>query len=130
MQVACIVLDWFLTGIIHQRLDLRSRLTNLGGCQQCADNIFLSISIGNRWRALQPLLWIVVRRRIGIYCFTSLTPTTAKQDSGNEIWDMYLNEVKEDDKRIADGWKEDSNGILVFVSPNSLIISVFVPMAN
>jgi hypothetical protein len=34
---------------------------------------------------------------------------------------MYLDEVKEDDKRISDAWKEDSNGILVFVSPNSLI---------
>jgi hypothetical protein len=33
---------------------------------------------------------------------------------------MYLNEVKEDDKQIADAWKEGSNGILVFVSLNLL----------
>ena len=55
------------------------------------------------------------------YCFTSLTPTTAKQDSANELWNMYLDEVKDEDQRISDAWKEDSNGILVFVSPNILI---------
>ena len=55
------------------------------------------------------------------YSFTSLTPATAQKDSANEMWDMYLDEVKEDDKRIADAWKDDSNGILVFVSPNQLI---------
>jgi hypothetical protein len=54
----------------------------------------------------------------GGYRFTLLTPTTIQQDSGNELWDMYLDEVKEDDKRISDAWKEDSSGILVFVSPD------------
>lgn len=28
---------------------------------------------------------------------------------------MYLNEVKEEDTRITKAWKEDANGILVFV---------------
>jgi hypothetical protein len=65
---------------------------------------------------------IVVRRVGGMMLLISLTPPTAQQDTGNEIWDMYLDEVKEDDKRISDAWKEDSNGILVFVSPNILII--------
>ena len=60
---------------------------------------------------------------------SSLTPTTAEQDSGNEIWDMYLDEVKEDDKRISDAWKEDSNGILVFVSSN-LLTRPFVSMTS
>ena len=32
------------------------------------------------------------------------------------MWNMYLDEVKEDDKRITDAWKEDANGLLVFVS--------------
>src|SRR5260370_41711635 len=43
------------------------------------------------------------------------------QDPENEMWNMYLNEVKEEDKRITDAWKEDANGILVFVSPSLLI---------
>ena len=120
----------FLTGIIHQRLALRRRLTNAGGCQQRADDALLSISIGNRWRTLHPPQRMAVRRRNGRYWFTSLTSITAKQDSGNEIWDMYLDEVKEDDRRIADGWKEDSNGILVFVSPNPLIIPLIVSMTT
>jgi hypothetical protein len=37
------------------------------------------------------------------------------------MWNMYLGEVKEDDKRITDAWKEDANGILVFVSLNLLV---------
>jgi hypothetical protein len=34
---------------------------------------------------------------------------------------MYLDEVKEDDKRLTDAWKEDANGLLVFVSLNLLV---------
>ena len=42
---------------------------------------------------------------------------------------MYLDEVKEDDKQIAEAWKEGSNGILMFVSPN-LLIPLFVSMID
>jgi hypothetical protein len=45
------------------------------------------------------------------------------------MWNMYINEVKKDDKRMADAWKEDSNGILVFVSPN-LLIPLLVSMTR
>ena len=41
--------------------------------------------------------------------------TTAQKDSENEVWNMYLTEVKEEDTRITNAWKEDANGILVFV---------------
>lgn len=34
---------------------------------------------------------------------------------------MYLDEVKEEDDRITDAWKEDASSIVVFVSFNSLI---------
>ncbi|KAF8476435.1 hypothetical protein DFH94DRAFT_111485 [Russula ochroleuca] len=47
-------------------------------------------------------------------------------DTGNEIWDMYLDEVKEDDKRISDAWKEDSNGILVFTGLFSATVGAFI----
>ena len=65
--------------------------------------------------------------RNGGYCPTSLTPTTAEQDA-NEMWDIYLDEVKEDDKRISDAWKEGSTGILIFVSPN--LLAWFVSMTS
>jgi len=42
---------------------------------------------------------------------------------------MYLDEIKEDDKRMADAWKQDAKGVLVFVSPK-LLISVFVSMTS
>jgi len=54
----------------------------------------------------------------GGYCVTALTLTTFHKISENTIWDMYMNEVKEEDKRMTDAWKEDANGILVFVSLN------------
>ena len=60
--------------------------------------------------------------RTGGYCFMLLTPSTAQvQGSGNEFWNIYLDAVKEDDKQIADSWKEGSTGILTFVSPNLLM---------
>ena len=49
----------------------------------------------------------------GGHCFKLLKV----QHSGNEMWNMYLDKVKEDDKQIADAWKEGSDGILTFVSP-------------
>jgi uroporphyrinogen-III synthase len=49
---------------------------------------------------------------------------TAQKDSDNDVRRMYLDVVKEEDKRIADAWKEDANGILVFVSPSSVDLLV------
>ena len=43
---------------------------------------------------------------------------------------MYLDEVKDEDQRISDAWKEDSNGILVFVSSNLLILFELVSMTS
>jgi hypothetical protein len=42
---------------------------------------------------------------------------------------MYLNEIKEDDQRMTDAWKQDAKGVLVFVSPK-LLISVFISMTS
>jgi hypothetical protein len=53
----------------------------------------------------------------GGYCFTMLTQTIAQKCSENEMWNLYLNEVEEDNQGMADIWKQDAKGILVFVSP-------------
>lgn len=50
-----------------------------------------------------------------------LTPTISQKGSENEVWNLYLNEVKEDDQGMADVWKQDAKGILVFVSLNLLV---------
>jgi hypothetical protein len=52
-------------------------------------------------------------------------PTAAQEDLDNdsEMWNMYLDEVKEEDNRITDAWKEDASSILVFVSLNLLMSS-------
>jgi hypothetical protein len=50
-------------------------------------------------------------------------PATAAQgDSENdsEMWNMYLDEVEEEDKRIIDAWKDDANSLVTFVSHNLL----------
>ena len=53
---------------------------------------------------------------------TMLIPTVARPDLENdaEMWNLYLNEVKEDDNRVTDAWKEDANSIVTFVSHNLL----------
>ena len=38
-------------------------------------------------------------------------------DSSDGIWSMYLNEAEKQDKEVAESWKGDTDGILVFVSP-------------
>jgi Family of unknown function (DUF6535) len=42
---------------------------------------------------------------------------------------MYLDEVKEEDQRIAAAWKDDANGLLTFVSLN-LLVSQFISMTS
>ena len=37
-------------------------------------------------------------------------------DDDSEMWNMYLDEIKEDDNRTTDAWKEDASSIVVFVS--------------
>jgi hypothetical protein len=58
---------------------------------------------------------------------TPQDPTAAQEALNNdsEMWNLYLDEVKEEDTRISDAWKEDANSILVFVSliNNLLIVS-------
>jgi hypothetical protein len=39
----------------------------------------------------------------------------------NEMWSEYMKNVDDYDKRFTEGWKEDSNGVLVFVSPHLLV---------
>jgi hypothetical protein len=55
-------------------------------------------------------------------------PTAAQEALNNdsEMWNMFLDEVKEEDSRITDAWKEDASSILVFVSliNNLLIVSI------
>jgi hypothetical protein len=44
-----------------------------------------------------------------------------REDLVNEMWSEYLKDVDDYDKRLADGWKHDANGVLVFVSPHLLV---------
>jgi len=65
----------------------------------------------------------------GEYCISILTSATAQEDPGKEMWTKYMNVFSEYDKRISDTWKEDADGLLVFVSHNPQI-SLFVAMTN
>ena len=66
----------------------------------------------------------------GGYCISLLTPAIVAQgDPGKEMWTKYMDVFGEYDKRISDTWKEDADGLLVFVSYNHLI-SPFVAMTN
>ena len=37
-----------------------------------------------------------------------------------DLWNMYLDEVKEEDSQFTDSWKDDASSILTFVSHNLL----------
>src|SRR5205807_9126937 len=63
------------------------------------------------------------------YCISILTLAIAQEDPGKEMWTKYMNVFGEYDKRISDTWKEDADGLLVFVSHNHQI-SLFVAMTN
>ena len=54
---------------------------------------------------------------------------TEPKDSENDMWNTYLEEVKEDDQRIINAWREGADGVLVFVSLN-LLVSVFISMTS
>ena len=57
--------------------------------------------------------------------------TSAQEDSKNdsEMWNMYLDEVKEEDGRITNAWNNDANNIVTFVSHN-LLGPVFISVTS
>ena len=48
------------------------------------------------------------------------TAALADSENDSEMWNMYLDEVKEEDNRITDAWKDDANSLVTFVSHNIL----------
>jgi hypothetical protein len=42
-------------------------------------------------------------------------------DSVTKMWSAYLVEAEKHDQRISDGWRDDANGVLIFVRPGPLI---------
>jgi hypothetical protein len=40
----------------------------------------------------------------------------------NEMWAEYLKNVDDYDRRLTNGWKDDANGVLVFVSGPLLVL--------
>jgi len=45
------------------------------------------------------------------------SPATAQNESEKKMWTEYMKEAERYDIRAAESWKEDSNGLLVFVRP-------------
>jgi hypothetical protein len=39
-------------------------------------------------------------------------------DGSGPLFSMYLDRAEEEDKKMAEGWSGDADGILVFVSPH------------
>ncbi|KAI0280474.1 hypothetical protein BGY98DRAFT_914647, partial [Russula aff. rugulosa BPL654] len=42
------------------------------------------------------------------------------------MWNMYMDEVKEEDDRITDAWKNDANSIVTFTGLFSAIVGAFI----
>ena len=45
-----------------------------------------------------------------------MTLVIVHEDQVDDMWTEYLKNVDDYDKRLTDGWKDDANGVLVFVS--------------
>ena len=58
-----------------------------------------------------------------------MTPATAQNEPGKKMWTEYMKEAEKYDNRDAEGWKDDSDGILVFVRP-TLPVLVFITMTS
>jgi hypothetical protein len=52
-----------------------------------------------------------------------MTLVVVHEDLVNDVtvWPEYLKNVDDYDKRLTDGWKDDANGVLVFVSHRLLV---------
>jgi len=53
--------------------------------------------------------------------FLTTLSDTVQEDSANTMWSTYMKEAIEYDKFMANGWREDAKGFLVFVSPSPLV---------
>jgi hypothetical protein len=69
----------------------------------------------------------------GMVDISSLLIQAAVQDNlddDSEMRKMFLDEVKEEDNRITDAWKEDANSIVMFVSLNLQLVFMFISMTS
>ena len=46
-------------------------------------------------------------------------------DTSGKVWSVYLSEADKHDKALADNWKGDSEGILIFVRPRLRFGQIF-----
>jgi hypothetical protein len=53
-------------------------------------------------------------RSLLVPCLTTLS-VPPSGDPSDKMWLMYLSESEKHDKDISDAWKDDANGVLVFV---------------
>jgi hypothetical protein len=60
-----------------------------------------------------------------------LIPTAAQTDLEDDsaMWDMFFDVVREEDIQFTEGWKDDANSIITFVSHN-LLVPVFIPVTS
>jgi hypothetical protein len=54
------------------------------------------------------------------------SPATTQNESEKMMWTEYMKEAERYDIRATESWKEDSNGLLVFVRPMQLFPLFFV----
>ncbi|KAI0266311.1 hypothetical protein BGY98DRAFT_481513 [Russula aff. rugulosa BPL654] len=50
----------------------------------------------------------------------------ADLENDTEMWNIYLDEVKEDDSRNTEAWKDDANSIVTFTGLFSAIVGTFI----
>jgi hypothetical protein len=61
---------------------------------------------------------------------TPVSTATAQNASEKKMWTEYMKETEKYDSSAAEAWKEDSEGILVFVRPSLLLFQPFISLTN
>jgi len=63
-------------------------------------------------------LWLVLGQSKG----------SSRSDTSGKVWSVYLSEADKHDKALADNWKGDSEGILIFVCSRFLFGQILSPL--
>ena len=96
-----------------------------------ADQFWTGSDAHRHWNdpAPRPAVYGDAQRGMLVCCFTGRilirVPGENYGDSSGRLWMMYLTEAEQEDKEITENWKGETDGILVFVSAQPYISSIY-----
>jgi DNA-binding IclR family transcriptional regulator len=72
---------------------------------------------------VQPNSLMTVTARVG-------RSTSKGNDTSGKVWSVYLSEAERQDRALAENWKGDTEGILIFVRMTDRTYSLIFPYSG